>query len=128
MRTPGRGRKWPRIDPKEIMKRARILVIDDEGFPYISLFQRDGYTIELWEDIDDLQALESGAYDLILLDLRGVGRDISSAEGFGVLRHLRRTSPAQMVVAYSNADLSLAYQPFFDEADATLHKTTDYVE
>ncbi len=93
------------------------------------LFKRDGYTIDQWSDVDDLGALESEDYDLILLDLKGVGAKESADEGFGILKHIRETSPAQIVIAYSNSDLSLAYQPFFRNADAVLHKTqTDYVE
>ena len=64
-----------------------------------------------------------------MLDLKGVGAKESADEGFGVLKHIRETSPSQIVIAYSNSDLSLAYQPFFRDADAVLHKTqTDYVE
>lgn len=111
------------------MRRARILVIDDGEFAYMSLFKRDGYTIEQWADVTDLRALETGGFDLILLDLKGVGLRETSDEGFGILKHIRETSPAQIVIAYSNSDLSLAYQPFFRDADAVLHKTqTDYVE
>ncbi len=33
------------------MKRARLLVIDDADFPYLSLFERDGYTMEKWADV-----------------------------------------------------------------------------
>jgi CheY-like chemotaxis protein len=123
-----RAREWPTPDHAEIVKRARLLVIDDGPFPYLTLFERDGYTMTQWADVEDLGALEGGAFDVILLDLRGVGRQESADEGFGVLRHIRETSPGQIVVAYSNEDLSLAYQPFFRDADAVLHKTTDYVE
>jgi CheY-like chemotaxis protein len=124
-----RKRQWPTIPRAEIMKRARILVVDDGEFPYLKLFKDDGYTIQQWKDVIDLAALENGEYDLILLDLRGVGRDYSSDEGLGILKHIRETAPAQIVIAYSNSDLSLDYQPFFRDADATLHKTkNDYVE
>jgi CheY-like chemotaxis protein len=92
------------------------------------LFERDGYTIQQWPDVTDLGALETGEFDVILLDLRGVGRAESADEGFGILKHIRETSPAQIVVAYSNEDLSLEYQPFFRDADAVLAKTSDYVE
>jgi CheY-like chemotaxis protein len=120
---------WPAVSHAEIVRRARILVIDDGDFPYKRLFERDGYTIQQWPDVSDLQALEVGAFDLILLDLMGIGRAESSDEGFGLLKHIRETSPAQIVIAYSNADLSLEYQPFFRNADAVLHKSkTDYVE
>lgn len=121
--------EWPKISHAEILKRSRILVIDDGDFPYLKLFQKDGYTIEQWKDVADISALENGYFDVILLDLRGVGRDYSADEGLGILKHIRKTAPAQIVVAYSSADLSLQYQPFFRDADATLHKTkNDYVE
>ncbi|MFZ2492174.1 MAG: hypothetical protein WA208_11865 [Thermoanaerobaculia bacterium] len=103
-------------------------MIDDGDFYYLPLFQRDGYTIEKWNDVDDLPKLESGYYDLILLDIQGVGSAQTQEQGLGILRHLRQTSPAQILVAYSNADWSLKYQPFFDLADAVLAKGTDYVD
>jgi CheY-like chemotaxis protein len=118
---------WPELTLEAIIKRARILVIDDGDFPLMVLFERDGYTIKQWKDIEDLRQLENGYFDLILLDLLGVGLEQSSHEGFGILKHIRKRSPAQIVVAYSNADLSLEYQPFFRDADAVLHKTSDYV-
>jgi hypothetical protein len=124
-----REREWPEVSHQEIVRRARILVIDDGEFPYLELFKRDGYTIEQWRDVTDLPALEEGSFDLILLDLMGVGRAESHDEGFGLLKHIRATSPAQIVIAYSNSDLSLEYQPFLRDADAVLHKSkTDYVE
>ena len=124
-----REKEWPTVSHDEIVRRARILVIDDGPFPYKTLFERDGYTIQQWPDVTDLHALEHGEFDLILLDLIGVGTAESSDEGFGLLKHIREVSPAQIVVAYSNSDLSLEYQPFFRDADAVLHKTkADYVE
>jgi CheY-like chemotaxis protein len=129
MRIFQRTQEWPTPSHAEIVRRARILVIDDGDFPYKRLFERDGYTIQQWSDVDDLSALETGEYDVILLDLLGVGRAESSDEGFGVLKHIRAESPAQIVVAYSNSDLSLEYQSFFRDADAVLHKSkADYVE
>lgn len=35
--------------------------------------------------------------------------------------------PTQVVVAYSNADWPVQYQPFFDMADEVLPKSADYV-
>jgi hypothetical protein len=65
---------------------------------------------------------------VILLDLLGVGRSESADEGLGLLKHIRTARPAQIVVAYSNADWPVKYQPFFRMADAVLQKTEDYVE
>jgi CheY-like chemotaxis protein len=122
----GRARDWPRVDHPEVVRRSRIVVIDDSEFPYLKLFRRDGYNMDKWNDVRDLPALERGEYDVILLDLQGVGRSLSSDDqGLGVLAHLRETAPAQIVVAYSNAEWSVAYQSFFESADAVLHKTKD---
>lgn len=120
--------EWPEPTIDEIRKRARILVIDDQEFPYAQLFERDGYTTKKWDDVTNLTELEQGDYDLILLDLQGVGRAESSEEGLGVLKHIRTTCPAQIIIAYSNADWPLKNQPFFHMADATLQKSADYVE
>lgn len=121
-------RKWPEIPFDEIRKRARILVVDDQDFAYRTLFERDGYTLEKWSDIERLSDLEEGAFDVILLDLQGVGRQESADQGFGVLRHLREKAPAQIIVAYSNADWGLQYQEFFKLADAVLPKSADYMD
>jgi CheY-like chemotaxis protein len=121
-------KKWPRLPHEEMVRRARILVIDDQEFPYKELFERDGYTVAKWNDVEDLPQLERGNYDLILLDLLGVGRKESTDQGLGVLRHIRGASPAQLVVAYSSADWPVRYQPFFDMADGVLSKTADYVD
>jgi len=122
------GTAWPDTPLDEIRKRARILVIDDSEFFYLGLFQRDGYTVEKWDDIKDLAKVESGYFDVLLLDIEGVGRSLSSDQGLGVLRHLKQVRPTQLVVAYSSADWSLKYKAFFDLADASLAKSADYVE
>src|SRR5712692_9190275 len=105
--------EWPKTPFEEIRRRARLLVIDDQEFPYMELFRRDGYTIEKWPDVKTLSDLQDGKYDLLLLDLQGVGRQESrEQQGFGILKHLREQSPTLVVVAYSNADWSLKYQDF----------------
>ena len=76
--------QWPEISYDEMKKRSRLLVIDDGPFPYASLFHRDGYTIERWDVDTDMPKLESGYYDLILLDIQGVGKEYSTQQGLGI--------------------------------------------
>lgn len=121
-------RPWPTVSQDEIRRRARVLVVDDADFAYMTLFERDGYRMDKWDDVTDLSKLESGYYDVILLDIHGVGAERSRDEGLGILRHLKKVAPAQIIVAYSNADWALKYQEFFDQADAVLDKRADYVD
>lgn len=121
-------KQWPEIPFEEIKKRSKILVVDDSDFAYLTLFKKDGYSIEHWKDIKNLPSLEKGAFDIILLDIQGVGKKQSQDQGFGILKHLNKACPAQIVIAYSNADWSLKYQEFFRMADAVLAKSSDYVD
>ena len=125
---PFSRKRWPDFSMNEIRKRARVLVIDDMEFAYLVLFKKDGYTIEKWDDVNDLTKLESGYFDILLLDIQGVGKDLSQEQGLGILKHLRKTCPTQIIIAYSNADFSLKYQNFFRMADETLSKSDDYVQ
>jgi len=120
--------KWPTVQLDEIVKRARLLVIDDQEFIYDQLFKKYGYNLDKWDDVVDLSKLEQNYYDIIMLDVQGVGITLSSDQGLGVLRHIREKSPAQLVIAFSNAEFSLKYNSFFELADATLSKSSDFVE
>lgn len=99
----------PEIPLEEIRKRARLLVIDDQGFNYKPLFEKDGYMLTEWRDVEDLTKLEDNSFDVILLDVNGVGKLISNEQGLGVLQHIRETSPTQLVIAFSNAKFDLKY-------------------
>jgi len=65
---------------------------------------------------------------VVCLDIQGVGKLQSQDQGLGILKHLKLVSPAQIIVAYSNADFSLRYKEFFDLADHVLPKEADYVD
>lgn len=112
----------------QIVDRARILVVDDQEFPYEVLFREEGYNITKWDNIVKLSEIEQGRFDVILLDLQGIGRDMSKDQGLGVLRHIKKSRPSQVVVAYSNSDWGVQYQPFFELADRVLPKSADYVD
>lgn len=112
----------------QIRAQSKILVIDDQPFPYKRLFEKDHYTVEKRSDVKQTSDIDKFQYDLILLDLQGVGRSLSNDEGLGVLRYLKEQHPTQLVVAYSNAEFPLATQPFFAMADAVLPKSADYIQ
>jgi CheY-like chemotaxis protein len=92
----------PEPDIEVLRKRAKILVIDDQALPVQRLFQRDGYHFERWPQIRNLSQLTDGYYDIILLDLQGVGLNESpDLQGLGILAHIKQSNPAQAVIAYS---------------------------
>jgi hypothetical protein len=58
---------------EQVRKQARVLVIDDHVFPAEKTFTRDGYHFERWAYVKNLSQLTDGHYQLILLDVQGVG-------------------------------------------------------
>jgi DNA-binding response OmpR family regulator len=114
----------------EIRKRARILVIDDDeqAFPY-KLLQKEGYNVEYWPKIDRLRDLESGEYDIIVLDIYGIAsKEVSSNEGLGVLEHIKKVNPAQLVIAYSGQKYDLSQASFWKLADDYLGKPSSLID
>jgi len=117
-----------RIDLEAARKKARILVIDDQDPPMRGLFERDGYHVERWPEIKSLSQLTDGHYDLILLDIHGVGLNESPDEqGLGILRHIKASNPAQIVVMYSALPQNISTRDVLLLADEVLDKDEAYV-
>lgn len=104
------------------------MVIDDQDPPMRALFERDGYHVERWPEIKSLSQLTDGHYDLILLDIHGVGLNESPDEqGLGILRHVKSSNPAQIVVMYSALPQNISVRDVLLLADEVLDKDESYV-
>jgi len=104
-------------------------VIDDveTEFPF-SILKKQGYAIDYWADVNDLPKLESGFYDIIILDIGGIGQELDDVnEGVGVLRHIKQTNPSQIVIAYSGEAHDTHRIPFFQLADEYVPKPTNAI-
>jgi DNA-binding response OmpR family regulator len=102
------------------------LVIDDDpnSFP-VKTLQSEGYNIEYWPRVENIGRLEDGEFDIIILDIVGVASEWSAQDGLGILEHLKKRNPAQIIVAFSGQTFDLSKTPFFRLADETLPKPVD---
>lgn len=70
----------------------KIAIIDDEDFYYKEQLSRLGFNITKYDDIQDLNMLAS--YDLIISDIKGVGKYFDSEfEGAFLLSELKKMYP-----------------------------------
>lgn len=118
-----------RRDLKDQIRRARILVIDDDAnaFP-TELLKAEGYNIAYWESVKTLAPLESGEYDIIILDLNGIATPAQSGkDGVGILRHIKFYNPSQIVIAYSAKKYDFKEGDFWKLADDFLGKPSPLI-
>ena len=117
-----------RLEFEELKKRTRIVVIDDEeGFP-VKLFQSEGYSIDKWDSVENYGKLESGFYNIIVLDIKGVAQHISTEDGLGVLESIKKRNPAQIIIAYSQHSYDLSKSKFWELADEKIAKPSDFLK
>src|SRR5205823_3756955 len=114
----------------ELRKRARILVVDDDptAFPH-KLLTKEGYNVTYWRKIDNIRDLESGEYDIIVLDIEGIAPPtVSTTGGIGILTHIKKYNPAQIVIAYSGHKYDLRHADFWNIADDYLGKPSSLLD
>lgn len=121
----------PGVEPdiESVRKHSRVLVIDDQAFPAQRNFTRDGYHFERWPAVRNLSQLTDGHWDVILLDIQGVGlAESPELQGLGILRHVKRANPAQAVIIYSAQPQRVSSSEYLLLADAVLDKGMSYLE
>jgi CheY-like chemotaxis protein len=130
---------WPRktitavrvaIPREELIRRGRILVVDDERPELIDDLQKLGFSVDYVPDVtvDNIHILESGVYDLVLLDFANVGLNIGKDQGLSLLQRVKRTNPAVIVFAYTSKALGSAHADFYRLADGVLPKDASIEE
>ncbi len=119
----------PQMSLPELKRRAKILVIDDDphAFP-VDLLRKEGYSIEYWEKVESMDRLERGDFDIIILDIGGVATNWGEGDGLGVLDHLKKFNPAQIIVAFSGQSFDLSKNRFWQIADDALWKPADAIK
>lgn len=114
------------IELKELKKRIKIVVIDDDenSFPIIQM-QSFGFTLEYWAEIDaeKLNRLEEGAFDIIVLDIFGVvNKSLGDLTGLDILKSLKHKNPKQLIIAFSGSSYEIDKGEFWKLADDFIKK------
>lgn len=105
----------------ELRKLAEILIIDDNEFVFINALKKHEFNIEAKIDIQSIKDVE--AYDIILCDIRGVGKFLcSDFEGAYLIKQIKEKYPTKIVIAYTANDYDATYNKFLSYADAVVSK------
>lgn len=106
----------------ELRKQVDILIIDDdEVFLQESYLQKNGFRITHKTDIDTIKDVSD--YEVILCDIRGVGKKLgASKEGAFLIKEIRNNYPNKQIVAYTGSSYDAAYNQYLKYADAVIDK------
>ncbi len=113
-----------KISRDEIIRRCRILVVDDEHPELINDLKSSHFSIDYVPDINtsNIDLIESPLYDLIILDFGNVGKSFGQDEGLSLLRHIKRLNPSIFVLAYTSKSLGTEHADFYRLANGVLAK------
>lgn len=77
-------------------KKLRILFVDDEELAIVNLLKSEGYDVEYWPDVENLDKLCGGKYQIVFLDVRGIGEkygEKNNGNGLDILKYLVEHNP-----------------------------------
>lgn len=117
-------------DFDKVKYKVRIAFVDDEEITHIGRLQRDGYKITQYEDIENIDEFIAKKYDVLILDIQGVGQYVSeTTEGWGILKYLKSSCPHLVVIIFTGADWSIAkYKDLADTADDFISKDLEFLD
>lgn len=102
---------------------TKILIIDDEPFNFIEPLRKLQFNIEYKQDIDNLSDISG--YNIILSDIRGVGRKFSEQFGGAFLvNEIKKNYPEKIAIIYTANDYDPPFQQYFKKADFVIEKGT----
>ena len=119
-----------RLSRDDLLRRSRILIIDDEKPELIEDLIQGGFAVEYQPDITNanMNVIERPKYDLIILDFGSVGKAFGPNEGLDLLRHIKRVNPSALVFAYTSKPLGAEHADFFRTTDGILKKDAGIAE
>jgi DNA-binding response OmpR family regulator len=114
---------------EELKRNLKIIVIDDDSIFPVDGFKEFGYSIESWNKltVQKLRQLHQGEFDIVILDIYGVAKDLAERDGLDVLLEIKTKNPAQVVVAYSGQSFDFSKNKFWELADEKLTKPTPFI-
>lgn len=111
----------------KLKKLTSILVIDDKEFSYLGALKK--YEFNLVQKYDLTLLTDAEAFDIILCDIRGVGKFLESPyDGANLIKELKLKYPSKTIIAYTANDYDAGFQKYLNYADKVIPKGSFAIE
>lgn len=105
-------------------KDVKIVVIDNDPFPYMDMLRTHNFNIEQLPNLETLTSLSS--YDIVLCDVQGVGLNFSETyQGAYLVKEIRKKYPFKFIISYTAYDNDARYTALLKNADYSIKKDED---
>lgn len=105
----------------DLRRRIDVLVIDDEEFSASSFLTKNNFRLTYKKDVDNIKDVSE--YPIILCDIRGVGKQLSSSyEGAFLIKEIKNSYPSKRVIAYTASQYDPTYNQYLEYADEVVNK------
>lgn len=93
---------------------VKILIVDDNDFEYKNEMVNFNFNLKSVDDIAQLDFVSN--YDIIICDIRGVGKKLgyTKFEGVGLINDLKKNYPYKLFGVYTGNDVSLEMSAMLD--------------
>lgn len=106
----------------KLKRLTSILIIDDKPFEYLDIL-RTSYEFNIQQKNDLTLLSDVEAFDIVLCDIRGVGKFLNSPyEGAKLIKELKEKYPNKMIIAYTTFEYRSEFQEYLDYADKKIYK------
>lgn len=99
-----------KLNMKDIKRNARILFVDDQEQSAVELLKNLGFQVDKVADVDlsmEKNIIKKLKYDLVFLDIQGVGNAYEEKSGLGILNALKSNGKWPYVVSYTSKSYPL---------------------
>lgn len=105
----------------DLRRKIDILVIDDEDFSVAESLKSNNFRLTYRKDVENVT--DVCEYQIILCDIRGVGKKLQSTyEGAFLIKEIKENYPLKKVVAYTASQYDPTYNRYLESADAVVSK------
>ena len=110
-----------------LKKLTSILVVDDKEFSYLSALKK--YEFNIVQKYDLTLLTDAEAFDVVLCDIRGVGKFLESPyDGANLIKELKLKYPSKTIIAYTANDYDAGFQEYLNYADKLIPKGSFAIE
>lgn len=104
----------------KLRESVKILFVDDEELEFLEKLKSQKFNVSYKSDIENIYDVSE--YDIILCDIRGIGKNFDSFEGAYLIKEIKKQYPEKYIISYTASMYNPDYNKYLNHADNVITK------